>query len=97
MWSHWKPIFNWENLCPVTYSAPLGLFLIMKRAEQLVTFDEIVSADETLDYYPDINVEYKPENWGKVDGKLVCLDYGLDDRLLIMERRQYLASKVENT
>jgi hypothetical protein len=97
MWHHWRPIFNWENLCPIKYSSPFGLFLIMTRAEQPVTFDEITKSYDALDYYPDIDVEYKPENWGKVSGKLVCVDYGLEDRSLIIKRREYLASKAQNT
>ena len=97
MWHHWRPIFSWENLCPIKYSAPFGLFLIMIRAEQPVTFDEITKSNDALDYYPDIDVEYKSENWGRVDGKLVCLDYGLEDRLLIIKRRKYLASQAQNT
>ena len=97
MWKVWRPIFGWENLCPVIIAGPAGIFLLMRRAAQPVTFEEVKRINtEDYDYYPDINVEYKPENWGKVENKLVCLDYGIEDKNLIKERRSYLESKRSN-
>ena len=93
MWKVWKPIFGWENLCPIIISDPTGFFVIMKRGKQPVSFDEIRRVnDEDYDYHPDINVEYKPENWGEIDGKLVCLDYGLDEPESVLKQRSYLKS-----
>lgn len=91
MWTIWRPIFGWENLCPVITSVLSGFIVIMRRADQPVSFIDIEQAD--CDYYPDIEVEYKPENWGKVGGKVVCLDYGIEEMDLVNERRAYLESK----
>lgn len=94
MWKVWRPIFRWENLCPVIVSDPAGLFLLMRRAEQPISFDDIKRVnEEDYDYYPDIDVEYKPENWGRIRDKIVCLDYGLAETDLVRERRAYLEDK----
>ena len=91
MWHIWRPIFGWDNLCPVHYSDPYGIILVMTRAAQPVSFEEIVNAD--IDYYPDINVEYKPENWGRIGEKIVCLDYGIDDAGDLEDLRTYYEEK----
>ncbi len=64
----------------------------MYRALQPVTFEEIKLANdgEYSNYYPNPDMEYKPENWGKIEGKIVCLDYGIDELELITKiRRKY--------
>jgi hypothetical protein len=86
-WRTWRPRFKWQNLCPIWFADPLGCVVIMARASA-VTFDEIVAADR--DDYPDINVEYKPDNWGRLRGRVVCFDYGLSDEASVQERRAYL-------
>lgn len=94
MWKVWRPIFGWDNLCPVYVSDPIGLILVMIRAHQPVSFEEIqVINSNEYDYYPDIDVEYKPENWGKIGEKLVCLDYGLEESEVVQQRRAYLEEK----
>lgn len=93
MWNVLRPHFGWENLCPVLFFDGIGLMLVMRRAEQPVSFDEVVQADQDYDYYPDIDVEYKPENWGRIGVSIVCLDYGLDALEDIRKRREYLAIK----
>ena len=65
----------------------------MRKADQPVTFEDITRED--YDYYPDINVEYKSENWGRVRGKVVCLDYGIALESLVKNRRAYLEEKKE--
>ena len=92
MWRVWRPKFGWQNLCPVLIADPLGLILVMRRATQPVTFAEVVKA--TPDYYPEPIVETKPEDFGRVDGRVVALDYGLWDSWDIAQRREYLRSKV---
>jgi hypothetical protein len=87
MWHKWRPVFGWENLCPIKFADPFGLVVIMPRAAQPVTFDEVVA--ETPDHYPDTTAEMKPEDHGRVDGCLVILDYGLPDADLVRERRAY--------
>ena len=93
MWKVWRPNFGWENLCPIIISDPSGFVLIMKRSKQPVAFDGVKRVnDECYGYYPDINVEYKPENWGEIEGKIVCLDYGLEDEESVIKQRTYLQS-----
>jgi hypothetical protein len=91
MWRTWRPIFGWENLCPVTFADPLGLFVIMPRATPPVTFEDVAAA--TPDYYPDITSETKPEDFGRVGDQVLALDYGLSDADLVAERRAYYVSQ----
>ncbi len=93
IWNIWRPVFGWEHLCPIIISAPSSLFIVMRKAYQPVSFAEVQEADDCYDYYPDVPMEYKAENWGKVDGKVVCLDYGIDDEDSIINERAYLESK----
>ena len=93
IWKVWRPIFGWEHLCPIIAAAPFSLFVVMRKANQPVSFAEVQEADNCYDYYPDAPMEYKPENWGKVEGKVVCLDYGIDNANLIDKERDYLESK----
>jgi hypothetical protein len=79
------------NLCPIKFADSCGCVVVMERAMQPVTIEEIEAADP--DYYPDIDVEPKPENYGRLDGAIVALDYGLWDERSVRERREYLASK----
>lgn len=95
MWRIWRPKFGWENLCPIGCADPLGLIVIMSRAEQPVSTEEMDSAD--TDDYPDIHVEFdKPANWGRLPGgRIVAVDYGLWDADSVRERRAYLAGKTK--
>lgn len=78
---------QWEELCPVLLSDPLGLFLVMRRARPLTDQEwETVSTQwfalETKsqhvcdqgDYY--LPVEHKRDSFGVLDGKIVAIDYG---------------------
>jgi hypothetical protein len=87
MWRVWRPEFGWNNLCPIKWADPMGFVVVMRRASQPVTFEEIVEADR--DYHPDITSETKPEDFGRVDGHVVVLDYGLWDASDVEERRDY--------
>lgn len=91
MWRVWRPAFGWTNLCPVRFADPLGLILVMPRASQPVTFDEIVT--NTPDQYPDTTAEYKPENFGKLGSSVLALDYGLPDARIVRERRAYYVER----
>ena len=42
MWQYWRPIFGWENLCPIYFADPLGILLIMPRAKQPITFEDVI-------------------------------------------------------
>lgn len=87
MWRTWRPIFGWENLCPIEFADPFGFLVVMPRAAQPVTFEDVVEA--TPDYYPDITSETKPADFGRVGGRVVALDYGLPDADLVRKRRAY--------
>jgi hypothetical protein len=95
IWLKWRPKFGWEHLCPVRFCDPFGIILIMDKATQPVTFDEIVLVnDRDYDnYYPAVDLEYKPENWGIVEGKMVCVDYGIDESELVIKKREYFEER----
>lgn len=90
-WRVWRPKFGWQHLCPVLAADPFGLVLVMPRAEQPVTFQDVISA--TPDYYPEPIVETKPEDFGRIAGAVVALDYGLWGKNEVSERRTYYQSK----
>lgn len=64
-------------LCPVLYLAPLGLFVIQRRAIQPRNF-----TDKHLNRYKKqlrrnpYTSDFKTENFGFIGRRLVCLDYG---------------------
>jgi hypothetical protein len=57
---------------PVVFSLPCGLLVVQRRAIPIdyETFDTL---EEACAWSP---VEYKPDSFGFVDGKLVAVDYG---------------------
>lgn len=87
MWFTWRPIFGWQNLCPIRFADPLGLVVVIPRATQPVTFEDVVAA--TPDYYPDITSEMKAVDFGWVEGRVLALDYGLPYADAVRERRAY--------
>lgn len=91
MWRTWRPIFGWENLCPIKIADPFGVIVVMQRADQPVTAEDVDAAAH--DYYPDITAEYKPEDWGRVSGVVFALDYGLPDADMVNQRREYYRTK----
>ena len=86
MWRVWRPVFGWNSLCPVLFADPLGFVVVMPRAEQPVTRDEV---DGLPDYYPGTTSETKVEDHGRIDTGVVAVDYGLPDRDLVDDRRAY--------
>lgn len=58
--------------CPVLWSAPLGLAIVMPRARML-SLDEFA---QVAAYLPPCRAEMKPSSWGRVRGRLVAVDYG---------------------
>lgn len=68
--------FRYPELCPVLASDPLGLVVIMPRAEILarpLTPDELRGLAVRGVELP---VEYKPDSFGYLNGNLVAVDYG---------------------
>lgn len=89
-WCKWRRLFGWENLCPVLAADPFGLVVVMQRAQQPVSVAEAIEA--AGDYYPDIDCEYKPENFGRLQSGVVILDYGIPCADSVRRRREYLSS-----
>ena len=73
----WKA-YKHEKLCPVLFIFPLYLFLVMKKAETLSNkewrnfkFKEFVNTEDFR-----IPAERKIDSFGKINGKIVAIDYG---------------------
>lgn len=70
----------WPELCPVIFSLPLGLLVVMKRAEPLTT-EEYIELCRNYKKFVDkedylVPVENKMDSFGKINGKIVAVDYG---------------------
>jgi hypothetical protein len=72
---------NYPELCPVLFSDPFGVVVVMPRAEILdrpLTPGEYHAMFE--DIYPErgyrIPSENKPDSFGYLNGRLVAVDYG---------------------
>ena len=89
MWYRWRPVFGWESLCPILFADPLGLVVVMPRAQQRVTLEEIQAA--TPVYFPEPTYETKAEVFGLVNGRVVALEYGLPERDTVTKMREYYA------
>lgn len=69
---------NLPELCPVVFSIPGGWLLVMRRAEHLTdaewsVFDakKFCEREEYL-----VPAEWKQDSFGKLDGRIVAIDYG---------------------
>jgi len=91
MWTVWRPVFGWANLCPILFSDTFGFVVIMPWAYQPVTPDQVIVGSP--DNYPEITSEYKPADCGLLNGKIVALDYGIWDADLVDEARAYFKEK----
>lgn len=73
--------FGYPELCPVLFADPLGLVVIMPRAEILTRqLDPREYMEFFGEIYPKrgyrIPSENKPDSFGYVNGRLVAVDYG---------------------
>jgi len=59
------------RLCPVEFYVPLGLAVIMPRLDS-VDRDDLPERDA----YDGLPVDYKLTNFGKLDDRIVLIDYG---------------------
>lgn len=66
---HYKKVADW--LCPVEFLSPDGRLLMMRRAEP------IRPSDQLPDKLPSFLTDVKRENFGWLDGRLVCVDYAM--------------------
>jgi hypothetical protein len=91
-WSRWRPVFGWANLCPVLCADPFGFFVVMPRAEQPVSKEDVYAS--LVDAHPNHDAEFKAEDYGRVNGSIVALDYGfVPDAKSMRERRAYYLSQ----
>lgn len=68
----WKCAYKKDKLCPVKFMFPLGLILVMKRAEPL-TENEYNSLN--INEFKDLPMDNKIINFGKIEGRVVLIDY----------------------
>jgi len=69
-------------LCPIIAALPYGLAIVMRRAAPLseAEKDYLIETDgfPDWDYVPPDDTapfEYKASDWGRLEGRLVALDY----------------------
>ena len=70
-----------RRLCPVTYAAPGGMFIIMPRCKEVTDEEfiaEIPSSWAVIDDDPgrELPVEMKSCSFGRLNGRIVAVDYG---------------------
>ena len=69
---------KWPELCPVLFELPGGFLIVQKRAEPIdaeeyysLSFYELTIRKDYI-----VPAEDKPNSWGKINGKIVAIDYG---------------------
>lgn len=74
---------GWPELCPVVFALPLGLLVVMPRAEVLDDGDgrDDAALEAMLSDFcnrPDyvVPAELKADSFGYLGGRLVAIDYG---------------------
>ena len=63
-----------DKLCPVLFRLPLSVVIIMKRAESLSI--EEYNKEAFANEFKALTLDNKIQNFGKLDGKIVLVDYG---------------------
>lgn len=76
-WRFWS-YGRYPELCPVIFYLPLGLLVVMPKAQEL-SDEEFFSRDfkslvDRKDYC--IPAEKKPNSFGWLNGQIVAIDYG---------------------
>jgi hypothetical protein len=71
------------KLCPVLWCSPWGVVLVMPRAEPIAEdeFYKLYESDGLPFYDLDSPFEWKPSDWGRLDGRIVALDYSATEAL----------------
>lgn len=88
MWRTWRLVFGWIDLCPIVFADVLGLMVVMPRAVQPVSLEEIRTAASSD--HP-VFSDCEPEDWGRVDGCVCVVDYGLPFADMVEEQRALYA------
>lgn len=71
-WDIWQAVKEMDLkkwFAPVESIAPCGSVLVMKRCQP-------ARREELPERVPAFFTDFKPENWGLYDGRVVCMDYG---------------------
>lgn len=66
---HYKPVAKW--LAPCEYLSPDGRILLQRRV------DPVPSSFKLPDKMPSFLTDFKRDNFGLLDGQLVCVDYAM--------------------
>ena len=91
MWRTWRLKYGWPHLCPIIYADRFGFFVVMPRAVKDVTSRVEIDNADPDDIYPAITAEPKFDDWGRVNGRVVALDYGeVIDAQMAKEKRALL-------
>lgn len=69
---------RWPEFCPLLFSLPGGWLIVMRRVREMTQAEFLAFDSETWAVQPDYHVpcEHKANNFGWLDGRIVCLDYG---------------------
>lgn len=69
---------NSAVLCPIVRSSPYGWYVVMLRADSIPEgeWDSVRNSDHIADILRRYNVENKRCSFGRLDGKVVAVDYG---------------------
>lgn len=84
VWERVKETRFSKWFAPVEHISPNGSVLVMRRTRA-------IRAEELPDRIPAFFTDIKPENWGLIDGRPVCHDYG---NHLLIERGMTKATRV---
>lgn len=79
--NHQERLFSkakWPELCPVIWSLPLALIICMRRAAPLdmVEFESFDFDSFVKREYYSVPVENKLDSFGRLEGRIVAVDYG---------------------
>ena len=66
-----------ENHCPVQFAIPGGFLNIMPRCQPLNDSDWQDFESCAPDFAGALQVEQKPDSFGKLNGRIVAVDYGI--------------------
>lgn len=75
----WKCAYKKEKLCPVRFKSPLGLILVMDRAEPLKDYEYDKDAFDFI--FENLPLDNKIINFGRIKDRVVLIDYA-DSRYL---------------
>jgi hypothetical protein len=64
MWYRWRPIFEWDQLCPVLFADRFGIVVVMPRA--VPAQPDIVDAaiERDAEWYPQPTTEFLAPGYG---------------------------------